>query len=144
MTSAAPRAKQEVFLAVLFDEAPDRIQGVSRIQKVAFLMQELGDRRTFDFTAGDYGPKTREVYDVLHYFLRNDVVEEHEKTLEDGRVVYEYEAGPRIQSVFGHADHDDLREVAQRVFDKYPVDDLQALLDRVYTEFPMMARNSVY
>jgi hypothetical protein len=144
MTSPAPRAKQEVFIGVLFDESPDRIQGVSRVQKVAFLIQEQADQRTFAFSPGDYGPTTREIYDILHYQLRNNILEEHEKTLDDDdRVVYEYEAGPRIESVFGYDDHDDLREAARHVFEEYPVSDLRALIDRIYSEHPEMAVNSV-
>ncbi|MCF2206770.1 hypothetical protein KI372_01415 [Halobacterium salinarum] len=72
------------------------------------------------------------------------MVEEDEKTLEDGRVIYEYATGPRIESVFGTTTATISARSRNAFFNEYPVDDLPVLFDRVYTEFSMMDQNSAY
>jgi hypothetical protein len=140
----APRHRQETVLCLLLDEAPDALDGRTYVQKLMFLFQQRSDEDWFTFEAYDYGPFSRELYQVLDYCIEYDYVSESTSEDEHGRIRYHYEAGPAVGEVFGHGDHEELREVARGVFEDYPTDDLPALLDAVFTEYPAWARNAIY
>lgn len=141
---SSPRHVQETALCILFDEAPHALEGRSYVQKLMFLFQQETGENWFDFEPWDYGPFSRELYQVVDYCTDYDYVTEEEIEADDGVIRYHYSAGAAIDDVFGHGDHDDLRAAARSVFDEYPTDDLKELLDAVYTEYPAWARNSVY
>lgn len=141
---ASPRNKQELAVCILFYEAPHALEGRTYLQKLMYLFQHEADRRWFVFNAGDYGPFSKDLYAVLDYLIEHDYVTEEEHRNDDGLVRFHYMAGPCIEDVFGHGDHDDLRTSARGVFDEYPSQNLKKLLERVYTEYPETARNSVY
>lgn len=140
----APRHIQEMVLCLLFDEAPHALEGRTYIQKLMFVFQQQAGENWFVFEAGDYGPFAKGLYAVVDYCIENQYVTESTTQDEHGRIRYHYSAGPAIDDVFGHGDHDDLRAAARNVFEKYPTEDLTELLDAVYTEYPAWARNSVY
>jgi len=140
----APRHIQETALCILLDEAPHALEGRTYIQKLLFVFQQRADENWFTFEAWDYGPFSRELYQVLDYCIEYDYVTESTTEDEDGRVRYHYDAGPAIGDVFGQGDHEELPEVAREVFEEYPTDDLTDLLDAVFTEYPEWARNAVY
>ena len=143
-SSSASRARLEVIVAVLFDEAPHRLKGRTYVQKITFLLQKEADTDGFDFEAHDYGPWSRELNTTLDYLVEYDYVTESEEEQDDGLIRYYYDDGPCIEEVFGHGDHGDLRDAARTVFEEYPTKDLGELIERVYAEYPEMARNSVY
>lgn len=140
----APRHRQETVLCLLFDESPEPLHGRTYVQKLMFLFQQHADENWFTFEAWDYGPFSRELYQVLDYCIEYDYVTESTTEDEHGRIWYHYDAGPAINDVFGHGDHTELRKVARGVFEDYPSDDLPALLDAVFSKYPAWARNSVY
>jgi len=129
---------------LLFDESAEPLHGRTYVQKFMFLFQQQAGENWFTFEAWDYGPFSRELYEVLDYCIEYDYVAESSREDEHGRIWYDYGAGPAINEVFGHGGKDDLREVARGVFEDYPTDDLPALLDAVFSEYPKWARNSVY
>lgn len=140
----APRHRQETVLCLLLDETPDALDGRTYVQKLMFLFQQRADENWFTFEAYDYGPFSRELYQVLDYCIENDYATESTSEDEHGRIRYHYDAGPAVGDVFGHGDHEELREVARGVFEDYPTDDLPALLDAVFTEYPEWARDAIY
>jgi len=140
----APRHRQETVLCLLFDESLHPLKGRTYVQKPMFLIQKRADENWFTFEAWDYGPFSRELYHVLDYCIECDYVTKSTTEDEHGRIRYHYDAGPAIGDVFGHGDHEELREVAREVFERYPTDDLTDLLDAVFTEYPEWARNAVY
>ncbi|AFH22001.1 hypothetical protein OSG_eHP14_00105 [environmental Halophage eHP-14] len=142
--SPTPRHRQEVALCILFDELEHPLRGRTYIQKLLFLFQQEVEAEFFYYVAGDYGPFSEKLYEVLEYCVEYDYVTEREMKNEDGIVRYEYEAGPAIEDVFGHGDHADLRAAARTVIEEYPAHDLQNLIEAVYSEYPKYARNSVY
>lgn len=143
-TQPAPRHIQETALCLLFDEAPDALDGHTYVQKLMFLFQQRADENWFAFEAGDYGPFCRELYQVMDYCIEHDYVSKTTSEDKHGRVRYHYDAGPAIGDVLGHGDREELRDVARGVFEDYPTDSLPALLDAVYREYPVWTRNSVY
>lgn len=140
----APRHRQETVLCLLLDEAPHPLKGRTYVQKLMFLLQQRSEDDWFTFEARDYGPFARELYHVLDYCIEYDYVTESKTKDEHGRVFYHYKAGPAVNDVFGSGGHQELRQLAQSVFEDYPTDELPALLESVYTEYPVWARNSIY
>jgi hypothetical protein len=139
----ASRTDQEVLLAAVLDEAPRPLEGRTYLQKVTFLVEQTAGTTYFGFEPYDYGPFSRDLYDVLDYFLEWDYATESEIETGGGTIRYHYTAGPAIGDVFGHGDHLKLRGAAKSVYENYPTNDLTELIDRIYTEYPQMAQNSV-
>lgn len=135
--------EQKTALCVLFDESPHVLEARTYVQKLMFLFQKEADADWFHFEPWDYGPFSRELYDVLENCVEEGYVVERIVEVDDGMVRYHYEAGPAIDEQLGNAD-DDLREPAIAVFEEWPTNDLPDLVDSVYVEFPKWARNSRY
>lgn len=140
-------------LFLLFSFAP-RIHGVTRVQKLLFLLneeteyaEEYGAPVLFEFVPYDMGPFAVEVYEELEFLEEIDAIsiegqDKGDLPDEAPEVFQLTEKGEKIarqiQSVLDPKVRDDLREFVE----KYADMDLEQLLRYVYEEYPKMAEES--
>lgn len=145
-------------LALIY-QAGGKIEGRTRIQKLAFLAdQQLEDEGIdlYDFIPYDYGPFDQAVYEALDFLEEEKLIEENKTRTYGGDTRYDYVLTEKgFESVEQNVPKDTgqlspqerniqkIFEVAGDVVDEYNDMPISNLLDRVYGEFPEYTSESV-
>ena len=145
---------------ILFHHA-DSVEGITRLQKLFFLLQEETDfanvyeKATFEFEPYDYGPFSEGIYSALEFLVALDAVEqvspdsevdgvrdeEHQSQYAGKRFVMT-EKGHKISKRFSDTVDDDIESEIEDVLDEYGDLELEELLEYVYKQYPDYTVNS--
>lgn len=161
-------AKRVLPLALLH-AAGGHIEGKTRFQKLTFIadqrLEEIGID-PYEFIPYDYGPFSKDLYEVLEYLEEEGLIEINEKRTYGGDTRYDYHLssygrkncdqnfpdlddnsttriGQRKQKHEEKEDLWDLYQIATGVVDEYNSMPISNLIDEVYDEYPEYAENSV-
>lgn len=142
--------RETIPLVLMYSEGQEAVQGRTRLQKMAFLLQqelEDIDISTYDFEAYDYGPFSKELYDDLDELIEKELIEESREEFDEDKVLYEYELtddGEELVEEFIRKQAlDDILEQSQMLKKEFNHMDLGEVIDLVYSEYPEYAENSV-
>lgn len=144
--------------SLLYADGQENIIGRTRIQKLAFLIEmEYQSSQgismplnpgSFNFEPYDYGPFSKELYDVLEDMDRQGLIEEDEQEYREGKTRYEYELTEKGKDfVEDQLSTDAAVEILRKAskykseYNKVPLPDL---IKYVYSEYPEYASESVY
>jgi len=131
------------------------VSGITRLQKLVFLAQngglaedpipKLNKAVEFDYVPHDYGPFSKELYDVLDDLHQKGLLNKSKSTTKSGNTRYEFELTDRGQEYL--EDHtDDYSKNDQNILEgiqiRYGEMPLFELLDKVYAEYPEYAKKS--
>jgi len=143
-------------LALMYAEEGETIEGRTRLQKMVFLLQkELDELDTnpidsseYDFIPYDYGPFSKKLYDDLDYLSDEELVNDFEEEMNDGKVKYNYkltsEGEEFVERQLASSEADLIEELAEKMKTNYNDTPLSTLIDYVYSEYPEYAENSVW
>jgi len=139
-------------LALLYESEDHEIQGRTRFQKMAFLMNDLAEERGIDpyeFLEYDYGPFTKELYEDLERLEELGVVEEStQRVYRSQRHDYRLtESGVhRTKQLKANANNEDvdfLFDAAEEIVNAHGGKSIKEVLDYVYDENPEYKERSV-
>lgn len=143
--------RQLLPLALLYANDEHEIQGRTRMQKLVFLIQEEFDDTSalpgeYNYIPYDYGPFAKKLYADLDYLKDRGFIKEATKTIEDGKVQYNYRLTPEgrehLEQQPGHK-VDQILDLAEPIKREFNQQSLPQLLDYVYAKYPEYAENSV-
>ncbi|QIB79066.1 hypothetical protein G3A49_13355 [Haloferax volcanii] len=127
------------------------LQGKTRLQKLAFLLDEekLGDRLdAYHFRKYDYGPFSKGLLEDIEDLEDKGLVDIHRSRTLGGNTRYDYEitdVGETIVSdIFSRGDASIILEDAEDIAVEYGDLPLRELIELVYEKFPEYKENSVY
>lgn len=140
-------------LTILYESEEGEIDGITRLQKLVFLVQEEGDiDREYDFRPKHYGPHSNPLYDDIDRLVDEGFVEQKQvemggrvgndkqiyRITEDGRQIVEHAAngGDKLDIPEG------LRDTIREIVGEYEHVSLYDMLKQVYSEYPETAQNS--
>jgi len=146
------QVRQLVPLALLYEADDHRIEGRTRFQKLAFLLQErLAEEGVdlYEFIEYDYGPFAKELYEDLEMYQRKGLVEMEKTPTFSGNSRYDYElTNDGVSSFEDLVDSKDtaqtVQETAREVTAEYGGWSIRRLLDFIYKEHPRFQEKSVY
>jgi uncharacterized protein YwgA len=143
--------KRELLPLTLLAAADGEISGRTRMQKLAFLLdeEELDDEDFYKFVKYDYGPFSKQLLNDLDRLEREGVIEEEESKTFSGNRRYDYRLSDEFaDSVERLAETDDevaeIVETARQVVREHNDKSIRALVEHVYDKHPKYKENSVY
>ncbi|ELZ67058.1 hypothetical protein C457_13514 [Haloferax prahovense DSM 18310] len=156
MSTVKAISKKELLPLLLMDNGEEEtVSGITRLQKLVFLAQHGGldedpipnlkEQVSFHYVAHDYGPFSKELYDVLDQLAEKNLINKEKTTTKSGNTRYEFSLSDEGKEVLKHskeqyADND--RNILKGIQIRYGDMPLFELLDKVYAEFPEYAKNS--
>lgn len=128
------------------------LQGKTRLQKLAFLLDEeaLGDRLdAYTFRKYDYGPFSKALLEDIEALDEKDLVEITTDRTVGGNTRYDYRlttTGKEVIDTVLDRDDDTPRvfTAAEEIATEYGDLPLRELIELVYEKFPEYTENSVY
>lgn len=152
---------QEKDLAFILFHHADTVEGVTRLQKLFFLLQEetefsnLYENATFEFEPYDYGPFSEGIYSALEFLIALDAIEvvpaesdvdsirdEQEPSQHAGKCFVMTEKGHKIAEQFDEAMEDNVGSEVDEILEEYGNLELDDLLEYVYRQYPDYTENS--
>ena len=145
---------EETDLAFLLCHYADEVDGITRLQKLLFLLQEetefteLYENVEIEFKPYKYGPFSEQVYDELELLINMGAIEEVEaddadrvRTSTDSRShankrFLVTERGETIAEDVNRALDSDVQEEFEQVVEEYLDMELEDLLRYVYSQYP--------
>lgn len=136
----------------LLDTMGGELEGKTRLQKLAFLLDEdeLGDRfDAYTFRKYDYGPFSKTLLDNIEALERKGLVEISQQRTVGGNTRHDYQLtdlGEDIVSELADRNGDEAKifEAAKKVVLEHGDRPLRDLIEHVYEEHPKYTKNSVY
>jgi DNA-binding PadR family transcriptional regulator len=129
-------------VALLYVDRQKSIEGITRFQKLIFLLDEETDLDVgYDFRPDNYGPFSPELYNVIETLEDRDLVNREVKHTRGGNEKFVYsltESGRKVAKRVLERE-DDVKEVfdaAQEVKQKHNDQSLERLLRYVYNKYP--------
>lgn len=152
MTFEITITKKQLIPLALLEACGHHVEGKTRLQKLAFLVDELelGNEEldAYHFRKYDYGPFSKELLQDTEELEEKGLVEISTTRTLGGNKRYDYELTEKGKSVVDQLYNDDLGEkvsdAADTVCDKYGDLPLRTLVEKVYEQFPEYKENSVY
>jgi uncharacterized protein YwgA len=141
-------------LAFLLFNYADEVEGITRLQKLLFLLQEetefteIHEKVEIEFKPYKYGPFSEQVYDELEFLLSMDAIEEVEaegadkyRDSEDDRDHTNKrfvltDRGKTISEDVNRMLDEDVQDEFDEVIDEYLEMPLEDLLEYVYRQYP--------
>jgi len=127
------------------------IQGKTRLQKLAFLLdeEELGDQfDAYQFRKYDYGPFSKELLEDVESLEKKGLVEIRKSRTLGGNARYDYrltEDGEAVvKDLFDRDETSPILDDAKSTLSNYGDMPLRELIERVYQKYPEYKENSVY
>jgi len=123
---------------------------------MVFLMQKKLEQEGFDltgrdqyqFTAYDYGPFSKTLYDDIDHLEEHHFIHENEEPFDEDKVIYEYtiqqDGINLLQERLSDNEIQRIVDKAQKIKDQYNEMPLQQLIDKVYSQYPEYAKNSQF
>ncbi|MFA9417992.1 PadR family transcriptional regulator [Natrinema sp. HArc-T2] len=149
------KAKDLIPLAILSNIDSGRVEGRTRLQKLAFLTQkELQGRLELDdeleFIHYKYGPFSQELIETVEMLQERGLLQRRKETNLSGDEKYIYTITRKGRGAFEYnlensSDSDDIQaisESAEKVINSYNELSLSNLIETVYDEYPETAENS--
>lgn len=144
--------KQAVPLALIYEADDHKIEGKTRLQKLAFLtkeqLEELGVD-LYEFMEYDHGPFSKKLFQDLEMYERKGLVEIERVPTFSRNHRFDYSLTPEGVEVFEGLieENETAREVteaASNVIDEYNDLSIRALMNHVYETYPRFKEKSVH
>ncbi|OIB58044.1 type II toxin-antitoxin system antitoxin SocA domain-containing protein [Natrialba sp. SSL1] len=148
-------------LAFILLHHADSVEGVTRLQKLFFLIQEetefsdIHEKATFEFEAYDYGPFSEEIYNAIEFLLAVDAIEmvspdsevdeirdNEDQSQYSGKQFVMTEKGHKITKKLEEAMDDSVESEIDEIIEEYSNLELDELLEYVYNQYPEYTKNS--
>lgn len=158
-TDTSVKKKDILPLLLLEVDPEDTVDGITRFQKLVFLLQkgginefdEISADLTFDYEAHNYGPYSKELHNRLDYLVKENFIERHYSQTRSGNKKETYELNQdgrsKLKKFFSKADEEESFSIPSKesriISDKYGDMPLLELLDRVYEAYPNYTTESV-
>lgn len=136
----------------LLDAMDGEIQGKTRLQKLAFLLdeEELGDQfDAYNYRKYDYGPFSKSLLEDVEDLEKKGLVKISKERTVGGNTRYDYElnsfgeqAIEQLKSRDG--DIDKIFDAAETIVDEYGDLSLRDLIEQIYDRHSEYIENSVY
>lgn len=142
-------------LALLLFHHANEVEGITKLQKLVFLIQEETDftdvheQIEFQFESYKYGPFSEEIYDSLRFLISIGAIEsvesdfdtDHIRTNDDqndlsGKKFVLTDKGEKISYEFNEILDDNIEDEIEDIVDEYNELTLDDLLRYVYTQYP--------
>lgn len=149
------KAKDLIPLGILSNIDSGRIEGRTRLQKLAFLTQkELQDRidldKELEFIHYKYGPFSQDLIEAVEMLQDKGLLRRRKETNLSGDEKYIYTITRKGSSAFEHnlensSDSEEIQAIsksAEHVIKDYNQLSLSNLIETVYDEYPETAENS--
>ncbi|WP_336358500.1 hypothetical protein [Haloarcula sp. CGMCC 1.6347] len=144
-------SKEKLIPLALLDASEGSLNGKTRLQKLAFLLdeQELGDQfDAYSFKKYDYGPFSKRLLEDIEALERKGLVDISKSRTMGGNQRYDYEltdtGSEVIEQLLGVDDVEKVFNAAENTVNKYKDMSLRDLIEHVYDEYPEYQENSVY
>ncbi|RLM83530.1 hypothetical protein D3D02_17820 [Halobellus sp. Atlit-38R] len=151
MTDEVTITREKLIPLALLEASGRDLQGKTRLQKLAFLLdeEELGDQfDAYSFRKYDYGPFSKQLLEDIESLERKGIVDIQESRTLGGNKRYDYELTAMgenvIEELLQMGDVEEVFEAAQRVVAEYGEMSLRELIEHVYDAYPEYEENSVY
>jgi len=142
-------------LALLLFHHANEVDGITKLQKLIFLIQEetefteVHEKIEFEFESYKYGPFSEEIYDRIRFLIAIGAIEavdtdsdtDHVRTQDDqndlsGKKFVLTEKGKKISYEFNEILDDNIEEEIEAISNEYNDLTLNELLEYVYTQYP--------
>ncbi|MFB6186575.1 MAG: PadR family transcriptional regulator [Halobacteriaceae archaeon] len=144
-------SREDLIPIAILSAGDGKIEGKTRLQKLAFLLDEekLGDRfDAYEFRKYDYGPFSKELLEDVEDLKEKNLVEIRKSRTFGGNTRYDYrltEMGRKVaKDLFQQEDASVVFEQAVEIFTEYGDLPLRDLIELVYEKYPEYEENSVY
>jgi uncharacterized protein YwgA len=145
--------KRAIPLALLKLASDNEIQGITRFQKLVFLLQEgdllnmdeISDDEKFDYKPHNYGPYSKELHDWLDELAKQGTIEREIKETPAGNEKEVYHWSDEGDDAIADTDiltDEDMSGRVSAVLDEFNSIPLLELLDEVYEAYPEYTINS--
>jgi len=144
--------KQAVPLALLYEADNHKIEGKTRMQKLAFLTQERLEEsgvNLYEFIKYDHGPFSKTLLDDLEMYEEKGLVKIERVPTFSRNHRFDYSLTPEGAEVFedlleGNETAKTVTETAAAVINEYSGLSIRALMDHIYETRPRFKENSVH
>jgi uncharacterized protein YwgA len=132
------------------------VEGRTRFQKMIFLLIEQAPslRNAYDFAPNNYGPFSPELQSDIDDLIREDFLIGKHKTVEEGKIKYEYmitsKGASFVKKILTDKELDKkfkfskIMELAEEIKSDVNTKSLSSLLSEIYQRYPDFARYSKY
>lgn len=142
--------KAEILPLALLTASGGEVNGRTRLQKLAFLLQEEElQQDAYNFIKYDYGPFSKELLDDLEDLEDKGVLKINKTRTFSGNKRYDYSVDSGAEEfleVLAQANDDveQITESAERVVRQYGDMSVREIVEHVYDKYPEYKENSVY
>lgn len=148
--------RQTLPLIITYANNGEAIEGRTRFQKMIFLLLKHGNffNQQYDFIAHNYGPYSTELQSDIDDLIREGFLEVNFKTVEEGKIKYEYAITSGGISLLQKILSDNVLNkkfkfsktlaIAEKIKAEINSKDLASLLSDIYEEYPGFAKYSKY
>lgn len=148
--------RQALPLIITYANDGQPVEGRTRLQKMIFLLLEQAQflKHSYDFVAHNYGPYSPELQSDIDYLIREGFLVENYKTVEEGKIKYEYTittiGGSLIKKILVNKElnkkfrFSKILEIAEKIKSDVNTKDLPSLLSEIYQKYPDYAKYSKY
>ena len=139
-----------------FANNADPIGGRTRFQKMIFLLSQHAKffKNKYDFDPHDYGPYSQELQDDIDNLIREKFLTEERRTIEGGKIRYEYSITDKGESLVNRVlsnEHFEKKfrfskilELSNEIKNDLNHADLYLLLSEIYEKYPEYAKYSKF
>lgn len=126
----------EFLLSVIYANNQEKIEGISRIQKITFIIQEETEINEYRFKPYDFGPWCKEIYTDMEYLMEGGYI------YKDSEGNYSVtERGESYMSVFNQK-YDHPQSKIKQIKQKYNDMHIVKVINKIYRKYPRMANES--
>ena len=148
--------RQTLPLILTFANEGQPVEGRTRLQKMIFMLLQQATflRGAYDFVPHNYGPYSPELQNDIDDLIREDYLIVNFKTVEEGKIKYEYRITQRGASLIRKISTDKelnrkfkfskILILAEKIKSDVNTMDLSSLLSEIYQKYPDFARYSKY
>lgn len=151
MTKQLEISREQLIPLALLYASGREIKGKTRLQKLAFLLdeEELGDNfKAYNFKKYDYGPFSKHLLQDTERLNREGVVDINKTRTFSGNARYDYELEDDwLEEVEDLAEEEGIREIfeaAEQLVKKHEDKSIRDLVEYIYDKHSEYEKNSVY
>lgn len=139
--------QRDLLLRMLEESEQGRIEGRTRLQKLAFLVDRQSDKSDdtlFEFIPYHYGPFSEGILHELDDMKKDGLIEERTVDLSDGNTKYIYNITDEGEERLNGAEREskEIPSVTEDVVSQFNSMPISRLLEHVYNKYPQMTKNS--
>jgi uncharacterized protein YwgA len=151
MTKEMKISREQLIPLALLYASGRNIKGKTRLQKLAFLLdeEELGDNfKAYNFKKYDYGPFSKHLLQDTEQLKREGVVDINKTRTFSGNARYDYEIEENwlgeVEDLAEEKDISEIFEAAEMLVEKHKDKSIRDLVEYIYEKYPEYEKNSVY